>query len=85
VYMHSIIANHAFSDGNKRTGLEAALLFLRLNGYRIKIHLDASVLNSNFGADRQKHLENFTLSVASGALSLEQVQAWFRANIEPRP
>ncbi|HKK75553.1 MAG TPA: Fic family protein [Saprospiraceae bacterium] len=26
-YMFSIIANHVFQDGNKRTGLEAALLF----------------------------------------------------------
>lgn len=32
VYIFNIIANHIFSDGNKRTGLEAGILFLKLNG-----------------------------------------------------
>jgi death-on-curing family protein len=32
VLMRSLIANHAFVDGNKRAGLFAALLFLRING-----------------------------------------------------
>ena len=31
-YMFSIVTGHIFQDGNKRTGLEAALLFLKLNG-----------------------------------------------------
>jgi death-on-curing protein len=30
--MRSLIANHAFVDGNKRAGLFAAVLFLRING-----------------------------------------------------
>jgi death-on-curing protein len=30
--MRSLIANHAFVDGNKRAGLFGALLFLRING-----------------------------------------------------
>jgi len=30
-----IILNHPFVDGNKRTGLSAAFLFLRLNGYQL--------------------------------------------------
>ena len=30
--MHSIIANHPFLDGNKRTGLVAAVVFLARNG-----------------------------------------------------
>lgn len=32
LYMFNIISNHIFSDGNKRTGLEAALLFVDLDG-----------------------------------------------------
>jgi death-on-curing protein len=32
VLMRSLIANHAFIDGNKRAGLFAVLLFLRING-----------------------------------------------------
>jgi|Laugrespbdmm15dd_1035085.scaffolds.fasta_scaffold134900_1 death-on-curing protein len=35
---YNIICNHIFSDGNKRTGLETALAFLKFNGKRLKRH-----------------------------------------------
>ena len=35
LYMYNIIANHIFQDGNKRTGLEAGIVFLRINGFNI--------------------------------------------------
>jgi len=31
-YLFHIVQNHPFLDGNKRVGLEAALLFLEING-----------------------------------------------------
>ncbi|HFA50670.1 MAG TPA: type II toxin-antitoxin system death-on-curing family toxin [Bacteroidetes bacterium] len=31
--MFQIVTGHVFQDGNKRTGLEAAILFLKLNGH----------------------------------------------------
>lgn len=31
-YLFHIVKNHAFVDGNKRTGLVATLVFLRING-----------------------------------------------------
>jgi death-on-curing protein len=34
-YGYGFSRNHAFIDGNKRTGFVAAALFLRLNGYRL--------------------------------------------------
>lgn len=34
-YAASIVGNHPFVDGNKRFGMEAALLFLILNGVAI--------------------------------------------------
>ena len=34
-YLFHIVQNHAFVDGNKRTGLLAALVFLDLNGISI--------------------------------------------------
>lgn len=34
-YLFHISQNHAFEDGNKRTGLVAALVFLRINGIAI--------------------------------------------------
>lgn len=68
VYMFNVIANHIFQDGNKRTGLEAALLFLQLNNYDLVID--------------DQTLIDFTLSAASGELSLEQVQDFFKNNIQ---
>ena len=32
---HSLIRNHPFVDGNKRTALAAAGVFLELNGYAL--------------------------------------------------
>lgn len=69
LYMYNIICNHIFQDGNKRTGLEAALLFLQLNGHDLVI------------ADQP--LTQFTLDVASGKHSLESVQTWFKDHIQP--
>ncbi len=70
LYMFNIISNHIFQDGNKRTGLEAALLFLQLNGYDLVID--------------DETLTNFTLSVASGEQTLEEVQAWFEEHIQTK-
>lgn len=67
LYFFNIICNHIFQDGNKRTGLEAALLFLQLNGFDLVVADDL--------------LTNFTLSVATGEHSLEEVQAWFDEHI----
>ena len=35
LYCFNIIGNHIFTDGNKRTGLEAGLAFLKMNGMRL--------------------------------------------------
>jgi len=35
-YCAGIVQNHAFVDGNKRTGLVVCILFLELNGFRFK-------------------------------------------------
>ncbi|PHI18455.1 hypothetical protein CEQ90_17730 [Lewinellaceae bacterium SD302] len=84
VYMFSIINNHLFSDGNKRTGLEASLLFLRINGYKLKTQLLNEKLAINSSFNRQRQLEEITILVASGLLDLNRLQKWFKANIEPR-
>ncbi len=34
-YLFHLVNNHAFVDGNKRTGLAAALVFLDANGYEV--------------------------------------------------
>ena len=35
-YCAGIVGNHPFVDGNKRTGLLAAVVFLSFNGYRLE-------------------------------------------------
>ncbi|AQG80587.1 type II toxin-antitoxin system death-on-curing family toxin [Spirosoma montaniterrae] len=71
VYCYNIICNHIFSDGNKRTGLEAALAFLKLNGHRISRELP------------KDDLYDFILIVASGQSSLDECREWFAANVVP--
>ncbi len=68
VYMFNIIANHVFMDGNKRTGLEAGLMFLKLNGYQLKEKVSTEILT------------DFIISIASGEQTLETVQNWLKIN-----
>ncbi|MFA5876022.1 MAG: type II toxin-antitoxin system death-on-curing family toxin [Candidatus Margulisiibacteriota bacterium] len=39
-YLHAIIGNHAFHNGNKRTALVATLVFLDLNGFLLEVDED---------------------------------------------
>ena len=63
---YSLVANHAFIDGNKRVGHAAMEVFLVLNGYEI----DASV-------DEQERL---MLDVASGTTDRPTLAAWLRVH-----
>ena len=36
--MHSLILNHPFIDGNKRTAMASAFVFLELNGISVKLN-----------------------------------------------
>jgi death on curing protein len=69
-YGYGISRNHAFIDGNKRTGFVAAELFLRLNGW----HLSAS------DADCVLTM----LAVAAGDITEDAFAAWLRTHIAPR-
>ena len=71
VYLFNIIGNHIFQDGNKRTGLQAAIIFLLLNRYQFIDSVD------------DDQLINFTLAVASAEHTLESVQDWLNAHIQP--
>jgi death-on-curing protein len=67
--MHSLIKNHPFVDGDKRTALTAAGLFLQLNGYRLV-------------ASNQAALE-FTQSAAVGRVELGEMARWLEVNSQP--
>ena len=66
-YGYGISRNHAFVDGNKRTGLVAAELFLGLNGWQLLVTDSDCVLTM--------------LAVASGDITEEEFAAWLRAHV----
>ena len=70
-FMHSLVLNHPFIDGNKRVGAAGAELFLRWNGWDVEV------------ADEE--FETVTLSVAAGELDVEAVAIWFRQRSRQRP
>lgn len=57
-----LIKNHAFTDGNKRIGVHAMLVFLMVNGIELSY--------------TQKELSDMVLKVASGELSFESMINW---------
>jgi death-on-curing protein len=67
--MESLAQNHPFVDGNKRTAITAAALFLRGNG--------RSLQTSNL------ELEQFTFHVVNDHPPLEEIAAWFEKNAQP--
>jgi death on curing protein len=71
VYCYNIICNHIFTDGNKRTGLEAGLIFLELNDLRLRHDLPLM------------DLQDFIIKIASGESSLEECRTWFADNAVP--
>ena len=87
LYMFNINSGHIFKDGNKRTALEAALVFLRLNNYSLiqqvkKTQLDNGKLIPSSGDSTIQILINFALEIAEGKITLEECQLWFNENIE---
>lgn len=69
VYIRNILFSHPFIDGNKRTGMASADVFLQLNGYQITV--------SKGG------VETFALLVIEKNLSLEDIGAWIQENTTP--
>jgi death-on-curing protein len=63
-YLFHITQNHPFVDGNKRTGVVAALVFLNLNG----IEVEAS----------ERNLEKVVLGVAEGKVKKAELADFFR-------
>jgi death-on-curing protein len=62
--MDSLVRNHPFVDGNKRTAITAAALFLRLNHWRLVVE--------------NSEMVRFTLACAQSQCSLDEITGWFR-------
>ena len=48
VYAHHIITGHIFLDGNKRTDLHCAILFLEFNGCTLRLDINDSIIDLGF-------------------------------------
>ena len=68
-YAFGIARNHGFADGNKRTALVVADLFLMLNGHQLNSSPAENVLT--------------VLDVADGSMSELGLAEWMRSKIEP--
>lgn len=62
----SLIANHAFIDGNKRIGVYVMLTFLEVNG----IHIEAT----------DEEIVYVGMSVADGSMSYDKLVQWVKAH-----
>jgi death-on-curing protein len=69
IYAFSIVQNHPFLDGNKRTALMSMLIFLDLNG-----------IETNFPA---KELEDNIVKIATKEIKKEEFLKWIRGFIKP--
>lgn len=66
--MESLLKNHPFIDGNKRTALTSTGIFLQLNGYRLKNYHEDEIA--------------FALEVANKMLGIEKVTLWLKEHSE---
>lgn len=63
-FLDSLIRNHPFSDGNKRTAIAATGLFLQINGYSLQVKND--------------ELVRFTLICAQSQVNFEEISIWLK-------
>jgi death-on-curing protein len=68
--MESIIMDHPFIDGNKRTAITSAAILLRQYRYTISASED--------------ELYRFTTAMAIGAASMKDAEGWFRRHSSPQ-
>lgn len=69
VLADSMINNHPFLDGNKRTGIGVAVLFLSINGHVVTAS--------------SEELLDITMRIAQKQTSGNEVAAWFKTHSKP--
>ncbi len=62
----SIIMNHPFIDGNKRTGLLAMLTLLRDDGFEFEAAEETTY--------------NFTIQISTGEIHFDEIVTWLKEN-----
>jgi death on curing protein len=67
--MHSLVLNHPFVDGNKRTATLSTLAFLRLNAMRVEWNESQAL--------------EFIIAIAEGKHDVASIAAWLAHNSAP--
>jgi death-on-curing protein len=65
--IRNIIADHPFTDGNKRTGMLAGLTFLKINGLSVRIP--------------KGELEDFAVLTATDQLDIKTIAQWLHNHL----
>jgi death-on-curing protein len=66
VYLRNIIGDHPFIESNMRTAITVSAIFLMRNGYELGVS--------------PMVLENFTLSVVTQKLTIDEISTWLKLN-----
>lgn len=69
--VHSLLLNHPFVDGNKRTALAVMVYFLKNNGFKLKAG--------------KKELVNFALWVENKKPDIKKIANWIKKHTIKRP
>lgn len=64
--LQSLLKNHPFIDGNKRTALTSAGIFLKINGYKL--------------VNTHKDEVEFAIRVDNEHLTIEEIVSWLKKN-----
>jgi death-on-curing protein len=67
--MDSLVRDQPFVDGNKRTAIAAAGIFLAINEHRLVVE--------------NAEMVRFTLACAQSQLSLPEITVWFQRHSTP--
>lgn len=68
--LQSLTQNHAFVDGNKRVAFATTAIFLRMNGYRLKVDADNG---ESFIIDR----------VIKRKAEIDEIASWLEKHMKP--
>jgi death-on-curing protein len=66
--LHSMVGNHGFVDGNKRTAWLLVELLIDRSGYRLVL------------SDAER-IDDLVVDVASGEVSFDQLTQWFKERL----
>jgi death-on-curing protein len=66
--LFNVVTAHPFIDGNKRTAFGAADVFLRLNGYSLRVAAEDGV--------------GFVVKIAAGKVKETEVRKWIRQHLK---